>query len=125
MGSFTEYWVNKVLDHGLRGIDWTPPSTVYLKLFVGYPGRDGTVNAAGTSTRQLVTLAAAAAGRVLLVGDVTYLATARESISHVGGFDAVTGGNCIFVSGLDETINISVGDTFNLPTLSVQMPVAS
>jgi hypothetical protein len=124
-GAFTEYFVDKLLDHTLRGVVWAPPTAVYLKLFVGYPGRDGTANAAGTATRELVTLSASAGGRVLLVGDLTYLATARESITHVGGFDGATGGNCLFVSELDEVINISVGDTFDLPTLSIQIPVAA
>jgi len=128
MTGFTTYFVNKVMDHSLGGVSWTPPTTVYLKLHVGNPGPDGTANPAatssattGTNIRKAATWSAAANGLIALAADVTWVATAKESISHISGWDAVTAGNCLFTDELEEAKNLYVGDTFDLSAATLQI----
>ena len=121
MTGFTPYFANKVMDHCIGGASWSPPATVYLKLHIGDPGPDGTAKPSATSTRKAATWSAAANGLIALAADVTWTATAKESISHISGWDALTAGNCLFTDELDEAKNLFVGDTFDLPSATLQI----
>lgn len=122
MTGFTPYFVNKVLDHCLGGVAWTPPAAVYLQLHTGDPGPDGTANISGTTLRKAVTWSAAAGGRIAMTSDLTWTAAAKDTISHLSLWDAASSGHCLLTDELDEPKNLYVGDTFNLPVASVTIP---
>lgn len=122
MTGLTPYFANKVVDHCLGGVAWTPPATVYVALHTGDPGPDGTANTSATTTRRPATWSAAANGQISLAADLTWTAAAKESISHISLWDAASSGHALATDELDETKNLYVGDTITLPTLTVQIP---
>jgi len=109
------------MDHVFRNVSWTPPTALYIQLHVGDPGPDGTASIAGTSTRKAATWAAASNGLIGMTADITWTATAKESISHISYWDAVTSGRCLATDELDEAKNVFVGDTFDLPAATLQI----
>lgn len=121
MTGFTPYFANKVMDHCLGAVSWTPPATVYLQLHTGDPGPDGTASASATTTRRAATWSASANGRISMTSDLTWTAAAKESISHVSGWDASTSGHCLFTDEFDAAKNLFVGDTLELPSLTLQI----
>ncbi len=122
MPGFTPYFANKVLDHCLNGVSWTPPTDVYMKLHVGDPGPDGSANPSTTTNREEVSFSAAVSGRITLTSDLTFdTQTEREAISHASLWDASSNGNCLVTFALDETKNLYVGDVFQLPSVSIEL----
>lgn len=114
---FTVYLANKMLTQ--------LGTSVYVTLHLGDPGPSGTANPSAVTTRGAATLSAPTNGTVTLSGDVTWSMTAREQISHIAVWDASTGGHCMLTDQLDEAKNVFTGDTFDLPTLTVQIPAAA
>lgn len=121
MTGLTPYFVNKVMDHCLGAVAWTPPTTTYLQLHIGDPGPDGTANVSATNTRKTVTWSAASNGQLTMTSDLTWVTSAKESISHISLWDASSSGHCLFTDELDEAKNVYSGDTLELPTASVQI----
>ena len=121
MTGFTPYFVNKIMDHCVGGVSWTPPTTIYVQLHLGDPGPDGTANVSATTTRKPAAWSAAANGQVSITTDITWTAAAKESISHISHWDALTSGHCVATDELDESKNVFVGDTFDLPTSTLQI----
>ena len=122
MTGLTPYFVNKVMDHCLGGVSWTPPAAVYLQLHIGDPGPDGTANVSATTTRRAVTWSSASNGQINMTSDLTWTAVAKESISHISGWDASSSGHCLFTDEFDDAKNCYVGDTLELPSATVQIP---
>lgn len=119
MPGFTEYFVNTVIDHNLRGEAYTPPAALYAKLHIGDAGPAGGVNPSATTTRQEIQLVAAAGGGTNLVADADWLATALEGISHISVWDDATAGNCLLTVELDDTKYVYSGDTLVLASLPI------
>lgn len=123
MPGFTVYFANKIIDHCLGGVSWTPPTSVYAKLHIGDPGPDGTANPSTTTTRVEIGLLAAAAGATNLDADLTFAAqTVAEGLSHLSYWDSSTSGNCLYTSELEEIKNLFVGDVFKLPSAPLRIP---
>lgn len=122
MPGLTLYFVNKVIDHNLRGQSYTAPANVYLQLHTADPGSTGTSSVSAMATRKAATLSAASGGGTVLTNDVTWNISARETITHVSLWDASSGGNCLLTAELEESKNVFSGDTFQLPMLSVSIP---
>lgn len=66
MGTFSTYYRNKVLDHMLRGVSFTPPGTIYLAAFTSNNGLQSNAPTGevvgGAYSRQAVSLTLAANG---------------------------------------------------------------
>lgn len=121
MTGFTPYFADKVIGHSLGGASWTPPATVYLQLHVGDPGPDGTASVSATSTRKAATWSGPVNGQLTLAADINWTSTARETISHISGWDALTSGHCLWTDELEEAKNLFAGDTLDLPVVTVQI----
>ena len=123
MSGFTEYFVNKVMDHALGGVAWTPPAVYYVKVHVGYPGSTGTEFPSATTTRQPLTLSTSSGGQVAANVDIHWTSVAREQISWLSVWTTAgpTGGECIATIELDQATNFYTGDTIELPTLTLQI----
>lgn len=108
---------NKIIDHMLRKVAYTPQD-IYVALYTGAPSDagGGTEVSGGSYARQLAGLSAAAAGATSNAGDITFpTATASwGTITHVGLFDAVSGGNLMMWSALDDSKAVGNGDTFQI-----------
>ncbi|AKF14527.1 hypothetical protein SEA_CAMBIARE_25 [Mycobacterium phage Cambiare] len=113
----TAYLVNKLLDHALRNVIWTPPSIVYFKGHLGDPGAVGANNAAATTTRIAVSFTAAAAGVVNLSGTPELTLLATENISHGSLWDANANGNCLWTAAAGVVKGGAANDIIRLTTL--------
>ena len=116
MGALTDYLENKLLDHVLRNVAYTPPATVYVGLFTAAPGETGggTEVSGGGYARQAVSFSAAANGQTSNSADITFpVATANwGTITHIALFDAATAGNMLWYGALSASKTIQTGDQF-------------
>lgn len=116
MGALTDYLENKLLDHTLRNVSYTPPATVYVGLFTAAPGEagGGTEVSGGSYARQVASFSAAADGQTSNSADITFpIATADwGTITHIALFDADTGGNMLYYGALSVSKTIQTGDQF-------------
>jgi len=118
MAEFTDYLENKIIDHMLRNQAYTPPSTVYVALFTSATDDTGggTEVSGGSYARQAVTLSAASGGASSNTANITFpqATAAWGTITHVALMDALTGGNMLMHSPLDESKTVNNGDTFKI-----------
>lgn len=116
MGAFTDYLEDKLLDHTLRNVAYTPPTTIYVGLFTSAPGETGggTEVSGGDYARQAATFDAAANGQTSNSADIVFpVATADwGTITHIALFDADTAGNMLYYGALSVSKIIQVGDQF-------------
>jgi hypothetical protein len=128
MAEFTDFMENKIIDHMLRNQAYTPPSTVYVALFTGATGDDGsgTEVSGGSYARQAVTLAAASGGASSNTADITFPQATADwgTITHVALMDALSGGNMLMHSALDASKTVNNGDTFKISTGDLDITVA-
>jgi hypothetical protein len=128
MAELTDFMENKIIDHMLRNQSYTPPATVYVALFTTATADDGTGTevSGGAYARQAVTLAAASGGASENSADITFpTATANwGTVTHLALFDALTGGNMLMHSPLDESKTINNGDTFKINAGALDVTMA-
>ena len=120
MAEFSDYLENKILDHVLRNVSYTSPTTTYVALFTTDPGDDntGAEISGGSYARQALSVTTAAAGIVTSSADIEFpQATANwGTISHIGLLDAVTSGNLLMHTPLTTSKTIETGDIFKIPS---------
>lgn len=116
--SMSNFLENKLLDHTLRNVSYTPPTAVYLALFTSDPGEDktGLEVSGGSYARKLVSFNAASTGSVTNNADVLFdIATANwGNISHVAVFDALTAGNMLYYGTLTTAKTINSSDQLKI-----------
>ncbi|RWX68932.1 hypothetical protein EN780_07870 [Mesorhizobium sp. M4B.F.Ca.ET.089.01.1.1] len=119
MAGFSDYLENKILDVFFRGQAVTPPAAVYLALYTAAPtdAGGGTEVSGSGYARQAIPMATAASGGIVSnTGIVSFTAVggAFGTITHVGVFDAATGGNLLSWDDI-APITINSGDTLDFP----------
>jgi hypothetical protein len=123
MSELSNYLENKLLDHVLRNVSYTSPTTVYVGLYTSDPADDnsGTEVTGGSYARQILSVTTATAGIVTSSADVTFpQATAQwGTISHIGLLDAVTSGNLLMHTPLTTSRAVEVGDVLKISTGSL------
>lgn len=114
MAEFSDYLEDKILDHVLRNVSYTSPTTTYVGLFTSDPtdAGSGTEVSGGSYARQPLSVSAASGGIVTSSADVTFpQATANwGTISHIGILDALTSGNLLMHTPLTTSKTIEEGD---------------
>lgn len=118
--SFSNYLETEILDHVFGGAAYTAPSTLYLALYTAAPGETGggtEVSTSGTAyARQ--TVAFTTSGNTTSNSAAVEYPTATASfgtVTHVGVFDASTGGNLMAYATLSSSKAIDTGDVFRVP----------
>jgi hypothetical protein len=123
MSELSNYLENKILDHVLRNVSYTSPTTVYVGLYTTDPADDnsGTEVTGGSYARQILSVTTATAGIVTSSADVTFpQATAQwGTISHIGLLDAVSSGNLLMHTPLTTSRSVEVGDVLKISTGSL------
>jgi len=122
--SMSQYLQQKLLEHTLRHVSWTSPTTVYVALFTVMPGEDGTGGTevtGGAYARQAATFAAYAntaptGGKCVTSADISFpVATANwGTIAGVGIYDASSSGNLLLYQTLTANQVINSGQQFVL-----------
>ena len=118
MSAASDYLENKLLDHSLATTAFTAPSGVYVGLFTSDPtdAGTGTEVSGGSYARKAATFAAASGGSASTNATITFdTATANwGTITHIGLWDASTGGNLLFHGAVTTSKTIESGDTFQI-----------
>jgi len=136
MTAFSDYFRTKILEWFQASAFPSAPSTVYLRLYNGDPTRDGTGGTDVTATvtgSTAISVASTVWSAITADGEAKYIsngssisigtALAVETITHIGVWDAATGGEYLggassgsFVTGIGTPIVIDAGALlFRLP----------
>jgi hypothetical protein len=118
MAEFSNYLENKILDHVLRNVSYTSPTTAYVGLFTTDPtdAGTGTEVSGGSYARQVLSVTTASGGIVTSSGDVTFPQATGSwgTISHIGILDALTSGNLLMHTALTTSKTIESGDILKI-----------
>lgn len=118
MAEFTNYLENKILDHVLKNVSYTSPTTAYVGLFTAAPTdtTSGTEVSGGSYARQVLSVTTASNGITTSSADVTFpQATANwGTISHIAILDALTSGNMLMYTPLTTSKTIESGDILKI-----------
>ena len=118
--SFTNFLETEILDHVFGGNAYTAPSTLYVALFTAVSDAEaGTVTevTGGGYARQ--SAAFTVTGNTASNSASVEYPTATASygtVTHVGIYDASTGGNLMCTASLTASKAIDTGDVFRIPT---------
>lgn len=122
MTAMSDYLENALINHIFRNTDFTRPANIYVALFTAAPSDSGggTEVSGGSYARVAVATGAssgwdAASGGATANTNVVTFPTATAdwgTITHVGFFDASTGGNLLFHGALTASKVVSSGDIF-------------
>lgn len=130
MGAFSDYLENKLLDHVLGGATrtFTPPASVFVSLHTGTgPGETGTpanevTNSGGSNyTRQVAGFAPAVAGVARNSSNIAFTNMPSTTVTQVGIYDTLTGGNLLFYGALTASKVTNLGDTFVINANDLQI----
>ncbi len=118
MGSFTDYWEDKILDHVFGKGTYTPP-TIYAGLSTADPLDDGSglAEPSDNGYSRVQTSAsdwnAASGGSLDNANEITFAQATGSwgSVTHFALFDAATGGNILAHGSLSQSTAIDVLDT--------------
>jgi len=122
MAAISDYLEGELLDHVLNGNTYTAPTSVYIALFTAAPSDSGggTECSGGAYERATVT------GGFTISGTATRASNTSEipfptasgswgTVTHVGIFDASTGGNLLFHGALTTSRSVVADDIFSFP----------
>jgi hypothetical protein len=116
--SFTNFLETEVLDHVFGGNAYTAPVTLYTGLYTAAPSdTGGGTELSGNGYARQAT-AFTVTGNTASNTSAEEWATATGSwgtITHVGVFDASTGGNLMAYGTLTASKTIATGDVFRIP----------
>jgi len=118
MAGFSDYLEDKVLDHVFGGNAYTAPSTLYVALYTSAPSDTGggTEVSGGGYVRKTATFNVSGTNPTTAsnAGAIEYpTATANYgTVTSVGIFDALSGGNLLAYANLTASKVVSTGDVF-------------
>ena len=120
MAELSNYLENKLLDHVLRNVSYTSPTTVYVGLYTSDPGdgNTGTEVSGGSYARQILSVTTASGGIVTSSADVTFPQATGSwgTVSHIGLLDSLTSGNLLMHTPLTTSRLIESGDILKIST---------
>lgn len=130
MSQLSDYSEKLLLDWMMTTGAATRPSSWFVALYTAAPSDSGggTEVTGGGYTRKSVTFNAASSpgGSTSNAGAVSWTAsgTAMGTVTHVGIFDASTGGNLLWHGPLASSKTVNVGDTFQIAAGSLTLTLA-
>jgi hypothetical protein len=125
--SFSDTFETRVLTWVFTADSATRPTAWYLALFTSDPADDasGTEVTGGGYVRQSATFSVSGDTATTTAAIEYPTATASYgTVSHVGVFDASTGGNLIAHAALTTSKAIDTGDVFRVPTGDLDITLA-
>jgi hypothetical protein len=130
MAAMSDYLENKLIDWLLRAQTFTPPATLYVGLLTAAPSDSGggtevsggayarvavsssLANWAGTQSAASTTASSGTSGTTSNNGAITFPAPTANwgSVTHVGIYDAASGGNLLLWGALTTAKTVNNGD---------------
>jgi len=130
MAALSDHSENLLLNWLMTTDSVTRPTAWYLALFTAAPSDSGggtEVSGSGYS-RQTIAFGTASGtgGTTSNTGDVSFTASGGSfgTVSHVGIFDASTGGNLLWHGAMTASKTIADGDTLEFSTGNVDLTIA-
>ncbi len=118
MADFSDYLENAILNTFFRNQAFTPAAGAFLALYTAAPtdAGGGTEVSGSGYARKPITFGAASSGAISNTAAVEFTATGGNfgNITHVGIFNAATGGNLLAWKAITP-ITINNGDTISFP----------
>lgn len=116
MAALSDYLEDALLNHVLRNVAYTSPTTVYVALFSTDPtdAGSGTEVSGGSYARQAATFGAPSGGASSNSAQIDFTDMPAETVTHVGIFDASTSGNLLFHGSLTASKTTNAGDTLTI-----------
>ena len=130
MSALSDYSEKLLLDWLMTAGSATRPTAWYVALYTAAPSDSGggTEVSGNGYSRQAVTFAAASspAGTTSNTGAVSFTAAggAWGTITHIGIFDADTGGNLLWHGGLTSSKTVGDGDTLEFAIGNLDLTIA-
>lgn len=143
MSALSDYLENKIVDLILRGQAFAAPANVYVGLLTAAPADAGggtevsggsyarvavagsLANWAGTQGAGTTVASSGSGGTTSNNGVITFPTPSAGwgTVTHVGVYDAASGGNLLWHSALGVSKTINTGDSVSFPagTLSLQI----
>lgn len=119
-GATTDYANNAILNHTLRNVAFTPPTTVYTALLTAYTSDlIYTENADANYARQASTFSVPTntVTSVTNSADISFPAAANTYTAVFAAvFDAASGGNMLLRAGLTPSAAVPTGKVFKFPS---------
>jgi hypothetical protein len=113
----------KLLDHVLRNVNFTSPTTAYIGLFTSAPNDSGggTEVSGGSYARQAASFSAASGGLTTTDTDITFPQATGNwgTVVAIGIHDADTSGNLLMYTDLTTSKTIETGDILKISTGSL------
>lgn len=136
MANFSDFWEDKIINHMLRAVAYTPPANVYLAMFTANTNLEinaPTAEVSGNAyARQEVWLDAASAGATANNADVTFPEATGNwgTLTSIGVVDSEAGTvfgtnvNVLMWGDLASSKTVGTGDTFKIKTGDLDITVA-
>lgn len=128
MSKFSDHLETALINATLRGIPYTSPPNVYLALFTADPTdanlTENEVSAEGTAyARQEVVFKEPVDGVTSNQGTVSFptAALAWGTITHMGIYDAPTGGNLLYHGAVTPSHTVNAATKIEFPDGSIQV----
>jgi len=119
LSQLSDYLENALINAVLRNTSYSSPATVYAGLFTSDPtdAGTGTEVTGGSYVRMPVAFTSPTDGQTSNSADVLFpIATASwGTITHVGLYDAQSGGNLLFHAPLEFAKTINISSQFKIP----------
>jgi len=122
MTAKTDFLENNLLNHILRNIPYTSPTTVFAALFTTDTDDAGGGTEVPTSggtlyIRQSVVFDAPVNGKTQNTALIVFPTAGASwgTVTHFAIFDAVSGGNMVYQGKLTNSQLIGIGDDYNIP----------
>jgi len=128
MAEMSNYLENALINATLRNTSYTSPTTVYVALHTADPQDDasGAEVSGGSYARTSVTFGAPSDGASSNSADVTFpTATASwGTVTHIGIWNAASGGQLLYHTPLDSSKTIDTGDIFKITATNLTVTLA-
>lgn len=117
----SDYLERKDLDHNLGTTTFARPTAVYVSLHTANPtdGATGAEVSGGSYARKVATFSTAATNAGVTTASNTaaiiWTNLPSTTLSHIGIWDAVTGGNLLYHSPLSASKSVAAGDGYTIP----------
>ena len=127
MSKFSDYLEEKVLDATLKGGTFPTISTAYLAVFTSDPTDAGSGSECNWSgyAREAMTFGAISGGQTSTGTQIQFpaLVGASVTVTHIGIYDATTGGNLLYHTNLQNSKTLTADDvlSFAVNGVTVQL----
>jgi|TARA_R100000149_G_C5793552_1_gene83992 hypothetical protein len=128
MSAKSNYLEGKLIEHVLRNVSYTSPSTVHLSLHTANPDEDasGTEVSGNNYSRQEITFGAHSNGACANTSVEEFTASGGSfgTVTHFGIFDAGSSGNLLYYGALTASKVVADGDTLKFAAGSITITEA-